>query len=68
MITESNDVLRSVYAVICRKGKSTNWDALEEKVREELLFQAGLPSDTGDDQLLLRATCTAKTFKKPRNA
>jgi len=60
---KQNDLLRSAYSIAQRKGKETNWSAFEDRLREELLSQSGLKVTTDDEQLILRATCTARTFK-----
>jgi len=64
---EQNSLLRSAYQIACRKGKSTNWEAFKNNVQEELLKQADVPilsEDARDEQIILRATCTAKTYRK----
>jgi hypothetical protein len=57
-----NELLRSAYAIAEREGKQTNWSAFKNRLREELLKQAGVPDST-DEQIILRATCTARTFR-----
>jgi hypothetical protein len=59
---KQNDLLRSAYAIAERKGEHTNWDAFKRRLQEELLNQAGVP-DSMDEQIILRATCTARTFR-----
>jgi hypothetical protein len=61
----ANDLLRSAYAIAQRKGKDTNWEAFENNVRKELLVHVGV-TNTTDEQLILRATCTAKTYRELR--
>lgn len=61
----SNELLRSTYQVVIREGRETNWSALKENLKTELLKQCGLPTNTQDEQLILRATCTPKTFQLP---
>jgi hypothetical protein len=62
---KQNDLLRSAYAIADRKGEATNWEAFKSRLQEELLKQAGVPNSK-DEQLILRATCTARTFKMPQ--
>lgn len=57
-----NELLRSAYQIAQRKGVSTNWEAFENNIREELLRQSKVPGNT-DVQIILRATCTAKTYR-----
>lgn len=51
LLKEANDILRSVNSIIERKGKSTNWDAIEKKVKlaladhHKLLHKNGNISD-----------------------
>jgi len=61
--SEGNMLLRSAHEVMLRKGTETNWDALRNGIRRELLRQAGLSPDTTDEQLVLRATCTPRTYR-----
>lgn len=61
---ETNSLLRSAYAIACRKGKETNWEAFKNNLEKELLKQAGVP-EYADRQTILRATCTAKTYRSP---
>lgn len=63
MLTSSNNLLRSVYQIAKREGKNTNWKALEKSLREELLIQAGTYKENTDAEILLRVTCTAKTYR-----
>jgi hypothetical protein len=60
-MTETNSLLRSAYAIACRKGKDTNWEAFARNVKAELFKQAEIPG-CKDEQTGLRATCTAKTY------
>jgi hypothetical protein len=62
---EQNSLLRSAHSIAQRKGKQTNWIALENNLRKELLKQAGVP-ETKDEQIILRATCTPKTYRLVR--
>ena len=41
-LRESNELLRSLYQVVKRKGTDTNWDALKKKVLAELEQQSQL--------------------------
>jgi len=59
---EQNSLLRSAYQIACRKGEETNWKAFKNNLEKELLRQAGISGVT-DEQLILRATCTAKTYR-----
>ena len=61
---EANELLRSAHEIARRKGVNTNWTAFETNLRRELLKQAGRPEDT-DEQIILRATCTPKTYRLP---
>jgi hypothetical protein len=38
-VVEANDILRSCYQVIKRKGKDTRWDALKEQIHKVLIKQ-----------------------------
>jgi hypothetical protein len=65
---EQNSLLRSAYQIACRKGKETNWSAFKNNLEKELLRQTLLTSsggikDLSDEQIKLRATCTAKTYR-----
>jgi hypothetical protein len=71
---ERNELLRSAYAIACRKGAETNWDALKKNLEKELLKQAGIVTESDmqsvsermgipKEQIILRATCTAKTYR-----
>lgn len=62
----NNDILRSAHEIAMREGKDTNWSAFANRLRSCLLEQAGLSADTTDAQLILRATCTPRTFRQPR--
>lgn len=57
-----NELLRSAYQIAQRKGKDTNWKAFENNLKEELLNQAEKAGST-DEQTILRATCTPKTYR-----
>lgn len=57
-----NELLRSAYQIVKRKGAETNWQAIEKNLRMELLREAGWPDST-DEQIILRATCTPKTYR-----
>ena len=59
---EANELLRSAYAVCLRHGESTNWEALKNSIEKELLKRAGVPENL-DQQILLRATCTPRTYR-----
>ena len=59
---EQNELLRSVYSIVKRRGVETNWDAIENNLRNELLREAGWENST-DEQTILRATCTPKTYR-----
>lgn len=63
MVEEQNMLLRSAYQIALRKGEDTNWDAFLKNVKQELLTQAGISDRTTDEQLVLKATCTPRTFK-----
>jgi len=39
LLIEANEMLRSCYAVIERKGEKTNWEPLEKAVHKMLLEQ-----------------------------
>jgi hypothetical protein len=65
---EQNELLRSAYQIAQREGKNTNWEAFSNNLEKELLKQAGCigMEDKSIDQrqqITLRATCTAKTYK-----
>ena len=63
---QQNELLRSAHSIAQRKGKQTNWKAFENNLRKELLKQAGVPEADAaqvDEQIILRATCTAKTYR-----
>ena len=59
---EQNELLRSAHEIAKRKGASTNWEAFENNLRKELLREVGWPDST-DEQTILRATCTPKTYR-----
>ena len=61
-LSSDNELLRSAHAIAKRRGAETNWEAFEKNVQDELLRQAGVPGNT-DEQIILRATCTAKTYR-----
>jgi len=61
-LPKANELLRSVYQIAEREGVNTNWQAIKANVQRELLIQAGRP-DSEDEQIILRATCTAKTYR-----
>jgi hypothetical protein len=71
---EQNELLRSVYQIACRKGEETNWFAFKANLEKELLRQAGIVTEADmqrvsekmgipKEQIILRATCTAKTYR-----
>ena len=71
---EQNELLRSAYAIACRKGEETNWFAFKDNLEKELLKQAGIVTEADmhsvsekmgipKEQIILRATCTAKTYR-----
>lgn len=64
-LDRSNELLRSAYAVVLRKGVDTNWDALKANLEKELLAEAGAPVGCTEEQIILRATCTPKTYRLP---
>lgn len=59
---EAHMLLRSAFQIATRHGQETNWDGFTAGVRKELLAQAGAPGST-DEQIVLRATCTARTYR-----
>lgn len=59
---KQNELLRSAYQIVKRKGAETNWQAIEKNLRMELLREAGWPDST-DEQTILRATCTPLTYR-----
>ena len=61
---DHNELLRSAHEIAKRKGINTNWKAFENNLRKELLKQAGVEGST-DEQIILRATCTPKTYRLP---
>ena len=61
---EQNELLRSACQIAERCGENTNWTAFKKNVCNELLKQAGQP-ETTDEQIILRATCTPKTYRLP---
>ena len=77
--TEQNELLRTAYQIACRKGEQTNWDVFKKNLEKELLKQNNI--ETAEDmqavskamgipeeQIILRATCTARTYRMPRDA
>jgi len=65
---EQNELLRSAFQIAQREGKDTNWEAFSNNLEKELLRQAGyenmLEHNIDDrQQIVLRATCTAKTYR-----
>lgn len=68
---EENELLRSAYQIAERKGVDTNWDAFLTNLQRELIKQAGIPVELLNQepttataaQLILRATCTARTYR-----
>jgi len=72
MTNESNQLLRSAYEIAKRNGENTNWPAFLESLKKELLKQAldrvGLTEsdvDVNNEQVILRATSTARTYRMP---
>jgi len=68
MTKEQNSLLRSVYQIAQRKGKDTNWEALENNVKKELLIQSGIGGfefKEVNEQFILQATCTPLTYRLP---
>jgi len=63
---QENELLRSAYQIAHRKGKATNWEAFENNLRKELLHHHGaVQYEEADEQDVMKATCTAKTFELP---
>lgn len=71
---QQNELLRSAYQIACRKGTETNWDAFKKNLEKELLKQAGIVTEEDmqsvcnnmgipKEQVILRATCTARTCR-----
>lgn len=60
--SKQNELLRSLYQIVKRKGTETNWEAIEKNLRDELLRECGWPDST-DEQTILRATCTPLTYR-----
>lgn len=60
--SEQNSLLRSAFQIAQRKGKETNWEVFENKLKEELKRQADYAGD--DEQSILRVTCTPLTFRQ----
>ena len=60
-IKESNELLRSAYAIASREGKNTNWDAFRKNVEKVLVSQAC--ADHTDKDQVLRATVTPLTYR-----
>ncbi len=65
MPDESNMLLRSAFQIAQRNGENTNWQAFLLGLRRELLRQAGVSNAEADEQLVLRATCTPRTYRIP---
>ncbi len=68
MPDEANMLLRSAYAIAAREGVSVNWEAFKVGLLRELLKQAGDVAGvdvtgTDDEQTILRATCTPRTYR-----
>ena len=74
---EQNELLRMAYQIACREGQDTNWPVFKKNLETELLKQAGIitledmPSiakslGVSEEQIILRATCTARTCRMPR--
>jgi hypothetical protein len=63
MSIEANELLRSAHEIACRKGENTNWEAFKRNLEAELVKQAGGHIDAADEQTILRATCTPKTYR-----
>jgi hypothetical protein len=59
-MTEQNELLRSAYQIAQRQGAGTNWEAFANNLRAELVKQSY--ADINDEQQVLRATCTPKTY------
>lgn len=62
MLKNANELLRSAYAIACREGQDTNWDAFKQRVEEALLDQSEHQHGT---RSVPAATCTPKTFRLP---
>lgn len=62
MKSPSNELLRSAHAIAARRVTETNWSAFATNVERQLLIDAGIPNAT-DEQLILRATCTARNYR-----
>jgi len=62
-LSKSNELLRSAYQIAQREGKNTNWEAFINNLRKELLVQAGLSEDETNENYILRATVTPKTYR-----
>ena len=60
---EANSLLRSAYQIANRNGEDTNWDAFKNSLEKELLESKGVEYPCDDEQLVLRATCTARTYR-----
>jgi hypothetical protein len=52
LIIEANEILRSLYQVITRKGEDTNWEALEQKVKDILTVQHTYINNTINNEFL----------------
>lgn len=62
MLTEHNELLRSAHEIARRDGHETNWEAFKNNVERWLMADAGMLG-TVDEQQILRATCTPKTYR-----
>lgn len=63
MNNNANELLRAAHGIAKRKGEDVNWEAFEASLRKELLTQMRLDDNTEDEQLILRATCTARVYR-----
>ena len=62
-MNEANELLRSAFQIAKRKGKDTNWEAFENNLKNELCKHVSLNVGVDDEQLILRCTCTPKTYR-----
>jgi thiamine pyrophosphokinase len=62
-MNESEALLRSAYQIASRNGEDTNWEAFKNSLEKELLESKGVKYPCEDEQLVLRATCTARIYK-----
>jgi len=60
---KKEDLLRSAYQIASRNGADTNWEAFKNNIERELLESKGVEYPCKDEQLVLRATCTPKTYR-----